>query len=1072
MADKYWQRVPMVGRLLIIASAALLAAALTMLYTVVREDAKYARSDLDRAMTSHLEILPAVVADWIVVGDYSVLKQAMDRYVKQEDVVAIRYQSAAGAHVISEDRNPARTVPGWFVAWFAVEDTSRSISITVGGREYGKLEITLSARVATERAWLRVRRYFGILALAIVLDFLGIWLVLRTGLAPLRLLHDATLRIKAGNLATRLDPHGDPELHGVMATFNDMAATLEADRAMLARDRDYLEVTLSSIGDGVVTTDAEGLVEFMNPVAESLTGWKAPQAHGRQLSDVFQIFDAITGEKLECPVRQVLRRGGIVTLSEDVALVPQGDGARHFIDLVAAPIRDSREGANLGTVLVFRDESEKRAQEYRMNLLASVVEHASESVVITDPDTVIIDVNQAFTDVTGYSRDEVIGRKISLLKSGRHDQAFYQRLWSALDTDSYWHGEIFNRRKDGSIFVEMASISAVRNQRGRVIHYFGLFTDITLLKDQQRQLEHLAYYDVLTGLPNRRLLADRFAVAMAQTRRANTSLAVCYLDLDGFKEVNDRFGHRSGDRLLVEVAERLKRSVRSGDTIARLGGDEFVLVLLGFDPDLEGAYILDRILGNLAAPFSLDGNAVTISASIGVALCPDEAGNDLDALLRRADQAMYVAKQGGRNRWHVFDVRQDRAVQEHQERRENIVRALQKGEFCLHYQPKVNMRTGRVVGAEALIRWLHPEKGLLSPADFLPVIQDSELSIAVGDWVISEALRQVDVWRQAGLNLPVSVNISAQHMQHPNFLASLAARMAKYPDLPEAAVQIEVLESSALDDIARASTVIRECRRLGVTVALDDFGTGYSSLTYLRRLPVETIKIDQTFVRAMLLDQDDTAIVEGVISLAKAFQREVIAEGVETVEHGLLLLRMGCDLAQGYGIARPMPGNEMAPWVARWRPDPEWTAFNGMPWPQEDLPLLYAGIAHRHWVNRLLARIEAAVGHGHFDGRLDNIESCAFGRWYETRGRQRYGHVASYATIDPLHRRVHQLGDELLALCGEDPQAAKARIQELTALRDQLLALLEEIHRQVDVYSGENGAESARSASVFKLAKA
>jgi diguanylate cyclase (GGDEF)-like protein/PAS domain S-box-containing protein len=1044
-----WMRMPLVGRLLVIASLALTAAAVVMLYTVAREDASHARGDMDRAMTNHLTILPATVADWIVVGDYSVLKQAMDRYVMQEDIVAIAFRSPAGATVISHDQAQQRGAPEWFVAWFDVSDITRSVPVSIGGREYGVLEVELSAKVAADRAWIRLRRHLAILALAIVLDFLGIWLVLRTALAPLSALHDGTLRIKAGELATRLVPAGDPELRGVMTTFNDMAATLEADRALLARDRDYLEVTLASIGDGVITTDAAGMVEFMNPAAEELTGWPASRARGMKLSDVFEIHDAVSGDRLECPVGQALQNGGAVVLTDDALLIQRGPGARHIVDLVTAPIRGSSQGAVLGTVLVMRDESEKRAQEYRMNLLASVVEHASESVVITDPETVIIDVNHAFTEVTGYTRNEVMGQKISLLKSGRHDRAFYERLWSALNTDGYWHGEIFNRRKDGDIFVEMASISAVHDARGKVTHYFGLFTDITLLKDQQRQLEHLAYYDVLTGLPNRRLLADRFEIALSQTRRAESSLAVCYLDLDGFKEVNDRYGHRSGDRLLIEVAERLKGSVRSGDTIARLGGDEFVLVLLGFDRATESEHILNRILSSLAAPFSFDGNTVAISASIGVALCPDEAGNDLDSLLRHADHAMYVAKQAGRNRWHVFDVRQDRAVQEHQERRENIVRALNQGEFRLHYQPKVNMRTGALTGAEALIRWQHPDKGLLSPAEFLPTIQDSELSISVGDWVIGEAVRQVEAWRRVGLRIPVSVNISAQHMQHPQFLANLGTQLTRYPDLPEGMIEVEVLESSALDDIARASAVIRECRRLGVTVALDDFGTGYSSLTYLRRLPVSTIKIDQTFVRDMLVDQDDTAIVEGVISLAKAFQREVIAEGVETREHGLLLLRMGCELGQGYGIARPMPGDAMASWVANWRPDPEWTSVAEAPWPQEDLPLLYASIAHRHWVNRVLAKLGDLPGQVRHEGRPEGVDTCAFGRWYETRGRQRYSHLQGFATIDTLHRQIHSLGEELLARHDEDPQAAISRDSELTGLRDRLLEQLEELRSRI-----------------------
>lgn len=1045
-----WGRMPLVGRLLVTASVALMVAASAMLYTVAREDAAHAKRDLDRAMNNHLAILPATVADWIVVGDYSVLNQAMDKYVMQEDIVSIEFRSSAGASVSSRDKAGKHQAPDWFIAWFDVANVGGSAAVNVGGRDYGTLQVELSAQVAAERAWVRLQRYLGIVALAIFLDFVGIWLILRSGLRPLSALHEGTLRIKAGELGTRLVPAGDPELHGVMTTFNDMAATLEADRALLARDRDYLEVTLASIGDGVITTDADGKVEFMNTTAEALTGWPARVAHGKPLADIFEIHDAVTGEQLACPVSRALQDGGEVVLTDDALLIEHGLAARHIVDLVTAPIRASAGGSVLGAVLVMHDESEKRSQEYRMNLLASVVEHASESVVITDPDTMIIDVNQAFTEVTGYTRDEAVGRKISMLKSGRHDRAFYERMWSALETDDYWHGEIFNRRKDGQVFVEMVSISAVRDARGKLTHYFGLFTDITLLKDQQRQLEHLAYYDVLTGLPNRRLLADRFEVALSQTRRARGGLALCYLDLDGFKEVNDSFGHRTGDHLLVEVAERLKGCVRSGDTIARLGGDEFVLVLLGFDRGSENNRILDRILGSLAAPFSIGGTSVSISASIGVALCPEEGAGDLDSLLRHADHAMYIAKQAGRNRWHVFDVRQDRAVQEHHERRENIVRALNQGEFRLHYQPKVNMRTGEVIGAEALIRWQHPDKGLISPAEFLPIIQDSDLSIAVGDWVIGEALHQMDTWRQLGLRVPVSVNISAQHMQHPQFLTNLAGQLGNYPDLSQDMIEVEVLESSALDDIARASAVIRECRRLGVTVALDDFGTGYSSLTYLRRLPVSSIKIDQTFVRDMLMNQDDTAIVEGVIGLAKAFQRDVIAEGVETVEHGILLLRMGCELGQGYGIARPMPGGSVPAWVASWQPDPAWTTVRSTLWPQEDLPLLYASISHRHWVHRVLAYLEGSAVPMRQEGRLDDVHSCPFGRWYDTRGRQRYGDTEGFLAIDEVHRQVHAVGEELVALSGTNIEEARLRGVELVALRDRLLLMLDALAGKVN----------------------
>jgi diguanylate cyclase (GGDEF)-like protein/PAS domain S-box-containing protein len=1040
-----WGRLPFVGRLLVIASLALLAAASAMLYTVAREDAEQARRDMARAMRDHLAILPATLGEWIVVGDFSVLKKSMDRYVAQDDVVFVTYHAAGDGTLVSKDVASKGDAPEWFRHWFDVPDSTGSAAVTIGERNYGTLEVGLTARTAVDHAWTRLLRHLAILVLAIVLGFLGIWLVLRNGLKPLRRLHEGARRLQAGDFSRRLDPGGGPELRGVMAAFNDMAETLASDRALLAREKEYLQVTLSSIADGVIATDAKGAVEFMNSTAEALTGWQIEQARGRLLSAVFEIIDADSRDKLACPVVEVLSQGGAVGLTENVLLIQYGNGTERYIAVIAAPIRDEQDGVILGAVLVVRDQTERKAQEYRLNLLASVVEHASESVVITNPETVIIDVNQAFTEVTGYTRDEALGQTPSLLKSGRHDQAFYERLWQALKTESYWHGEIFNRRKDGEIFVEMGSISAVRNARGAVTHYFGLFTDITQLKDQQKQLERLAYYDVLTGLPNRRLVADRFDIALSQTRRGKTSLAVCYLDLDNFKEVNDQFGHGAGDHLLVEVAERLKVCIRGGDTIARFGGDEFVLVLVGLNDAVEVERVLGRILDSLSAPYAVATTVVKMSASIGVALYPNDVANDLDSLLRLADQAMYTAKQAGRNRWHVFDMQRDRVAQELHDRRESIVRAVNLGEFRLYYQPKVNMRTGEVVGAEALIRWQHPDRGLLPPAEFLPMIQDSELAIAVGDWVIGEALFQMDTWRQLGLRVPVSVNISAQQMQHALFVVNLARQLESYPELAAGMIEVEVLESSALDDIARASAVIKECRQLGVTVALDDFGTGYSSLTYLRRLPVSTIKIDQTFVREMLINQDDTAIVEGVISLASAFRRDVIAEGVETVEHGVLLLQMGCELAQGYGIARPMPGDSMPAWLATWRPDAAWMAASAEPWPQEDLPLLYASVAHRHWVNLVLARLAGPDGLAPYDIKLDDETACAFGRWYDGRGRQRYGHMEGFRTLEPLHRNMHTLGAELVALNETRPGAAQPRVDELVALRDRLLAVLGEL---------------------------
>jgi diguanylate cyclase (GGDEF)-like protein len=421
-------------------------------------------------------------------------------------------------------------------------------------------------------------------------------------------------------------------------------------------------------------------------------------------------------------------------------------------------------------------------------------------------------------------------------------------------------------------------------------------------------------------------LADRLGQGLLQCQRRQTSLAVAFLDLDGFKAVNDNHGHDVGDHLLITLAQRMKAALREGDTLARIGGDEFVAVLV----DLDGVHacepVLTRLLQAAADPVTVDTIVLQVSASIGVTLYPQD-GSEADLLMRHADQAMYQAKQAGKNRYHLFDIAHDVASQSLRDSLESVRGALERREFVLHYQPKVNMRTGAVIGVEALIRWQHPQRGLLAPGEFLPIIEDHPLSVDVGEWVLASALVQMSHWQAQGLKLPVSVNVGARQLQDSNFTGRLTELLAAHPDIPGHYLELEILETSALQDIAQVSEVMRTCQALGVGFALDDFGTGYSSLTYLKRLPAEMLKIDQSFVCDMLTDPDNLAIVQGVIGLAKAFGRNVIAEGVETTAVGEVLLPMGCELAQGFGIARPMPADEIPGWVARWRPDARWTGM-------------------------------------------------------------------------------------------------------------------------------------------------
>ncbi len=458
---------------------------------------------------------------------------------------------------------------------------------------------------------------------------------------------------------------------------------------------------------------------------------------------------------------------------------------------------------------------------------------------------------------------------------------------------------------------------------GQFQGYRGTGNDITERKVYEAELLRIANYDILTGLPNRRLLTDRLDQAIVRARRSGNHVAVCYLDLDDFKPINDQYGHDAGDHLLVTVTDNLKKALRAEDTLARLGGDEFVLILTDLTQIEEIHVVLDRVLTAVNTAVHIEGARVTLSASIGVTLFPND-DVDADTLLRHADQAMYRAKEAGKNHYHFFDLEHTRQVQARRYYLQRLQDALKNDEFVLHYQPKVDMANGVVVGAEALIRWQHPERGLLFPNEFLKHMQGSDIELAVGEWVVESVLKQIEAWNAAGLALPVSANISAYHLLQDDFADRLRLTLRRYPKVSPNSLELEILETAAMSDMSHAVNALTRCRAFGVQISLDDFGTGYSSLTYLRNFPIDILKIDQSFVRDMLTDPSDLGIVVSVIQLAKTFNRAVIAEGVETLEHGAMLVHLGCRLMQGYGIALPMPANEMLGWVRNWNETRLW----------------------------------------------------------------------------------------------------------------------------------------------------
>ncbi len=592
--------------------------------------------------------------------------------------------------------------------------------------------------------------------------------------------------------------------------------------------------------------------------------------------------------------------------------IKRRDGELRWLHIASQPTR--LENGDILWNGIQYDITDRRRAEETLRINASVFDNSQEAIVVTDANNLIIDVNTAFTTITGYTHAEVIGKNPSTLSSGRQGKEFYDAMWQALQEKGAWRGEIWNRRKSGEVFAEMLSISVIADHLGQVQRHVGIFSDITYFKDHEAELSHVANYDALTGVPNRRLLADRLHQAIAVTQRGEEMLAICYIDLDGFKEVNDRHGHEMGDKLLIDITRRLQEVLRAGDTLARLGGDEFVM-LFNELPQVEECYrILARVMDVISQPVVLKGVQVIVSASIGVTLYPEDDA-DGDTLLRHADQAMYVAKQSGKNRFHLYDAMHDQRVRSLHEGRRRIAQGLETGEFELYYQPKQDLTSGDIFGVEALIRWNHPERGILSPAEFLPIIENSEQDVQLGEWVIKNALAQLFAWERAGLDLQVSINISAQHLQITGFVEDLGRELSHYPKLRDGALQIEVLETAALEDIAQSSEVIDACRKMGVTFALDDFGTGYSSLVYLSKLSADTLKIDQSFVQGMSFNKGDRAIVQGVIALANTFGRHTVAEGLEDSALKEQLLEMGCGSVQGYSIAQPMPAGEIAGWL-------------------------------------------------------------------------------------------------------------------------------------------------------------
>ena len=880
---------------------------------------------------------------------------------------------------------------------YGVSVNMRGVEILAAAKRIPVAQWYVSGYLPTEEAFAPIRQMERRWLLAtLVLTLLAAtlsWKLLKRELSPLMAAAESLAEMSDTSQSTRpLEIIRNDEIGQLIGGFNRLLEALGQRESFLKQILDTSSVAIFLVDrDGRITQANQSMAEMFRASVDRLVG--------SDYGSLLPVTDRT--EALQRLLSSMENRNSAIGLDR---LFLRTDATCFWGHLTVRRFVDAR-GEDRGLLGVISDITVRKEAEERNLLAASVFFHAREGITITAADGTIIDVNEAFTRITGYSREDALGKNPRIIKSNHHEPEFYVAMWRDLLENGYWNGEIWNRRKSGELYPELLTISAVRDEQGRTMHYVALFTDITPMKEHEQQLKHMAHFDLLTTLPNRVLLGDRLHQAMTQTLRRKQLLTVGYLDLDGFKAINDTYGHKTGDQLLVALASRMRQSLREGDTLARLGGDEFVIVLIDLDDVSASLPMLSRLLSAAAQPVRVGEHVVQVSASLGVTFYPQSEEVDADQLLRQADQAMYQAKLAGKNRYQIFDADQDRSLRGRHEGLLRIRQALDDDEFVLYYQPKVNMRTGRMVGAEALIRWQHPDKGLLPPAVFLPVIENHALSAEVGEWVIGEALEQIQAWHESGLDIPVSVNVCPRQLQQVDFASRLQQILALHPAVKPGDLTLEVLETSALEDLAGVSAVIEECRELGVHFSLDDFGTGYSSLTYLKRLSVDQLKIDQSFVRDML---DDLTILEGVISLAGAFRREVIAEGVETVAHGEMLLLLGCELAQGYGIARPMPAAEIPGWASEWHPDPCWEKLS--PIHREDLPLLFAGTEHRAWILKMERFLLGDTG---VPPLLRDIHRCRFGEWLEGEGAARYARHCVFPEVERLHEEVHGLVDVL-----------------------------------------------------------
>lgn len=766
--------------------------------------------------------------------------------------------------------------------------------------------------VPSETIYAEAKQHATRQVLAVLLALCLLWLlallIARRISEPVSHLASTAQAVHLGNLALRAREHGPLEVANVAREFNHMLATLQQSSAQLRESEARYARAVNGANDGIWERDFEHDTEYLSPRWKQLLGY-ADHELSSTPSTFIQHLHPDDLARVQQAIRNHCEHGAPYGL--EMRLRCKNGNYRWFYSRGQAEFDPTGRALRLAGSMT--DITERKLAETELRIAATAFE-SQEGMIVTSPNGTVLRVNRAFTQITGYESQEIIGHNLRLLQSGRHDAEFYQAMWRSLLQDGAWQGEVWNRRKSGEIYPEYLMITAVKDQHGSVTNYVGTFTDITSKKAAADEIMSLAFYDPLTHLPNRRLLQDRLGQALAACVRNRWHGGLLFIDLDNFKTLNDTLGHQMGDALLQQVAHRLSSCVRESDTVARLGGDEFVVMLEGLHPDaMEAAgqcrSVGQKILATLNAPYDIHGHAHRYGASIGATLFFDHQSNS-DELLQQADIAMYQAKQGGRNLLCFFDPRMQTAISERASLEHELHLAIEQQQFCLHYQIQVDHRL-RPVGAEALLRWQHPERGMISPLQFIPLAEETGLILPIGQWVLETACAQLALWQQrpACAALVLAINVSAKQFRQPDFAEQVEQTLARHATNPTR-LKLELTESMLLDKADSVIHTIARLKALGLQLSLDDFGTGYSSLQYLKRLPLDQLKIDRSFVRDLADNDNDRVIVHTIIGMAQSLSLDVIAEGVETRLQQDILALKGCQHFQGYLFGKPLPLDE------------------------------------------------------------------------------------------------------------------------------------------------------------------